>query len=81
MHSLRTLQTLVRGDQLEFETVGGVPKDKVQIVTKMYGRKRSHKILDLQARKLVLRDEDGVTEYLWNRVKSKASIPHKPAGL
>lgn len=58
----------INGDQLEFETVGGEPLDKVEVVTKMYGKRRSHKILELQPEKIVLLDEDGVTEYVWNRV-------------
>ncbi|MDB5341605.1 MAG: hypothetical protein JWN70_7224 [Planctomycetaceae bacterium] len=58
----------VNKDQFEFEIVGGEPLDKVDVVTKMYGKRRSHKILDLQPEKIVLLDEDGVTEYVWNRV-------------
>ncbi len=62
----------VNGENLEFETLSGVPKEKVQIIVQMYGRKRSHKILGLQAAKLELLDEDGVTEYVWNRVKTES---------
>lgn len=52
---------------LEFETLGGEPVDKVNIVVKMYGRKRAHKILDVQKHQFELLDEDGVTKYLWKR--------------
>lgn len=61
----------LKEDQLEFETVGGEPLDKVNVVVKMYGRRRSHKILELQPDKMVLLDEDGVTKYVWNRVTSE----------
>ena len=64
----------IKGDQFEFETVGGEPLDSVDVVVKMYGKRRSHKILDLQADKIVLLDEDGVTEYVWTRVP-KGSAP------
>ncbi len=60
------------GDQLQFETVGGEPADKVNVVMKMYGRRRSHKILQRHAEELVLLDEDGVTKYLWKRVARKS---------
>ena len=64
----------IKGEQFEFETVGGEPLDSVDVVVKMYGKRRSHKILDLQADKIVLLDEDGMTEYVWNRVP-KGSAP------
>ncbi len=58
----------VNQGQLEFEIIGGEPLDKVNVVTKMYGKLRSHKILELKPEQIVLLDEDGVTEYVWNRV-------------
>jgi len=58
----------LNGEQLEFETLGGEPLDKVQVVVKMYGKRRSHRILEINLNKIVLLDEDGVTEYVWNRV-------------
>lgn len=66
------------GDKLEFETVGGEPLDKVNIVVKMYGQRRSHKILDLQPDTMVLLDEDGVTKYSWNRVTSEPQATAAP---
>lgn len=57
----------VHQDQLEFDIIGGDPLDKVKVVTNMYGKRRVHKILELQPEKIVLLDEDGVTEYVWNR--------------
>lgn len=58
----------INGDQLEFETVGGDPLDKVNVVVKMYGKHRKHKIVRLEPDQIVLLDEDGVTEYVWTRV-------------
>lgn len=69
----------LNGDRLEFETVGGEPLDKVNVVVKMYGRNRSHKILELQSDKMVLLDEDGVTKYVWNRVTSEPQATSAPA--
>ena len=57
----------INGDQLEFETISGEPADKVAVVVKMYGRKRTHRILSLHPDRLELLDEDGVTKYLWTR--------------
>lgn len=65
----------VRGDCLLFETVKGEPADKVNLVLNMYGRKRSHKILELTSDRMVLLDEDGVTQYEW--VKVSANEPSK----
>ncbi len=75
------VQWTIKGDQIEFETVGGDPLDKVQVVVKMYGKRRAHKILDLQSEKIVLLDEDGVTEYIWNRVPAAASETEPPVAL
>lgn len=58
----------VNGDHLEFETVGGDPADKVEVVVKMFGKHRKHRIVDLKPERIVLLDEDGVTEYVWRRV-------------
>lgn len=60
----------MNGEHMEFETVGGEPLDKVNVVLQMYGKKRSHKILKLQPGELVLLDEDGVTRYEWRRIAS-----------
>ena len=64
----------INGEQLEFETLGGEPLDKVQVVVKMYGKRRSHRILQLNQNKIVLLDEDGVTEYVWNRVQIEPMV-------
>lgn len=55
------------GDRFDFETIGGEPKDKVDLVSKLYGAKRSHRIVKCEADLLVLLDEDGVTQYEWRR--------------
>lgn len=73
------IRWVLKDDQLEFETVGGEPLDKVNVVVKMYGRLRSHKILELQPDKMVLLDEDGVTKYLWTRVTSEPHPATAPA--
>lgn len=59
----------INGEQLEFETLGGEPLDGVEVVGKMYGKRRSHRILELEPNRIVLLDEDGVTEYVWHRVQ------------
>ncbi|HVV99219.1 MAG TPA: hypothetical protein VHB77_02695 [Planctomycetaceae bacterium] len=56
------------GDELTFKTTGGEPEGKVQFILKLYGTERRHKIVSLEPEKMVLLDEDGKTEYLWERV-------------
>lgn len=56
--------------QLNFETLGGEPLDKVNVIVRMYGRKRTHKILAAGQDQITLLDEDGVTKYVWKRVPS-----------
>lgn len=65
------VQWTIQGEQLEFETISGVPADKVAVVVKMYGRKRSHRILSLQSDRLELMDEDGTTKYIWTRLSTR----------
>ena len=65
----------LNGDQLEFETLGGEPADKVKIVVQMYGRRRSHRILKRQKEEMILLDEDGVTQYVWKRAPKKKPAP------
>ncbi len=59
----------LKGKLLEFETIGGEPLDKINVVVKMYGRLRRHKLIDLTANQIVLLDEDGVTKYIWKRAE------------
>jgi hypothetical protein len=65
------IQWKMNGEHMEFETTGGEPLDKVKIVLRMYGSKRSHRIVNLAPNELVLLDEDGVTKYEWHRVTSE----------
>jgi hypothetical protein len=72
-------QWKLKGLDLEFETVTGEPADKIKIVVSMYGKIRSHKILELKPDEMVLLDEDGVTKYLWKRMATKAASDITPA--
>ncbi|MDB5388630.1 MAG: hypothetical protein JWM11_4276 [Planctomycetaceae bacterium] len=73
------IQWKMNGEHMEFKTIGGQPLDKVKIVLRMYGSRRSHKILKLESDDLVLLDEDGVTKYEWRRVSDElnADVPGK----
>ena len=66
------IEWTLNGDDLIFKTTGGEPEGKVQFILKLYGTERRHKIVSLEAEKMVLLDEDGKTEYVWERVKADA---------
>jgi len=59
----------INANNLEFETIGGTPQKQVKLVLRMYGAKRSHKILKLTRNAMTLLDEDGVTKYEWHRIE------------
>lgn len=61
------IQWKLDGQQVVFETISGEPASKVAIITRMYGKQRSHKVRALSADEMVLLDEDGKTEYKWTR--------------
>ena len=61
------IQWKLNGDALEFETISGTPATATSVVLKMYGKKRVHKIVELAPDSMILRDEDGVTRYVWKR--------------
>jgi hypothetical protein len=55
--------------RLKKRTVGGEPAWKVQSILKMMGDRVDEPILELTEDRLLLRDQDGKTEYDWRRVK------------
>jgi len=57
----------LEGDQVVFETTRGEPASKVDLITRMYGKQRKHKLLKLADDEMLLLDEDGKTEYRWTR--------------
>lgn len=59
---------------LTFETTGGEPKRKVDLITSMYGSKRVQRIKILDESTLRLPDEDPQSEdHIWTRVGSAGS--------
>lgn len=70
----------ITADQLEFETVGGEPAEKIKVVVKMYGGKRTHKILEVQPNRFELLDEDGATKYVWTRVEQRSESAGSRSG-
>ena len=55
---------------LTFETTGGEPKGKVDLITSMYGKERVQKIKKLDDATLQLPDEDPESEdHIWTRVE------------
>ena len=59
----------VEGGRLKKQTVGGVPAAQVQMILKTMGNRVDEPILELTEERLLLLDQDGKTQYDWQRVK------------
>ena len=55
------------GEKLTTTSIGGEPKDKVNMVLNMMGNTAEYKILEATKDRLWLLDEDGETKYDWRR--------------
>lgn len=64
----------LEGRQLKKRTVGGEPAGKVSLVLKMKGNTATDTILESSATRLLLLDENGETEYDWERVPEDADL-------
>ena len=61
----------VEGKKLTKQTVGGEPKDKVNMILNTMGDTAMETIVELTADRLLLLDKDGETQYDWRRVKAE----------
>jgi hypothetical protein len=62
----------LKDGRLIFETTGGKPSVKVDVLTKMFGNKRDQPILELSSTRLLLKDADkGEPDHDWSRVTTK----------
>jgi hypothetical protein len=62
----------LKDGRLIFETTGGKPSVKVDVLTKMFGNKRDQPILELSSTRLLLKDADkGEPDHDWSRVTSE----------
>lgn len=57
----------ITGDELVFKTTGGTPKSSVDAVTSFYGDKRVYRILEINEKQILLKDEDE-EKTPWDRV-------------
>src|SRR5262249_21245207 len=59
----------LEGKILKKRTVGGEPRDKVNLILNMMGNVAEDTILELTDDRLLLLDKDGKTKYDWKRIK------------
>ena len=57
----------IEDGRLEFNTTGGTPATKVNLVLKLYGTRRLQKILTLDDTQMILLDVDGVSRDVWQK--------------
>lgn len=67
----------VADDRIVMITTGGEPKSKTKLIMNLYGTRAEYKLLNLDAKELVLLDADGKTKYEWRRTPGErgASAP------
>jgi hypothetical protein len=59
------------GKILKKTTVGGEPKEKVNLILNMMGNTAAETIQELTDDRLLLLDKDGKTQYDWKRIKAE----------
>jgi hypothetical protein len=57
----------IQDGRLDFESVSGEPQDKFDVATRMFGRKRSYPIQDVNDEQIMLTDESDGSEEVWFR--------------
>ncbi|HLJ09969.1 MAG TPA: hypothetical protein VKU82_02210 [Planctomycetaceae bacterium] len=61
------LQWSLDGERITMKTMGGTPKQKVQLILKLYGSEADYTIVELTDERMLLLDADGKTRYDWRR--------------
>lgn len=65
------LEWKIESGDLIYRAIGGVPADKIKLVTEMWGHQRRQTIRKLTDDRLILIDEDGDPDHDWKRVESE----------
>ena len=61
------LQWSLDGERITMKTLGGTPKQKVQLILKLYGSEADYAVVELTDERMLLLDADGKTRYDWRR--------------
>ena len=59
----------MRDDRLIKESIGGEPREQVELILRTMGRRVEETILEVSADRLKTLDPDGVTSYVWTRLQ------------